>query len=159
MTAEHRQYLQDDLRAIKVERAFAGSLETIACYWEIGQRLAQDEAFQKATEERGAISYLGGLAKDLGWSKMTLHRGWLFFRKFPDLELDQGYDKLLDAFPKEGKAISWRKIVHNYLPEAPRDEREGKRSKAKKAAEYSEGQIGQPWTATTHDELCRALGL
>jgi ssDNA-binding Zn-finger/Zn-ribbon topoisomerase 1 len=57
------------------------------------------------------------IALDTGVSELTITRSVKFFEKFPDI------NKL-----PEGKAISWHKVVNDYLPDSKR-ERKPKKEK------------------------------
>jgi len=153
-TTQDLEYLIADLTAIKTERGWRASQEVIAAHWEIGQRIAADTGYQNAVESRTSTSYLDSLTCYLGWSATVLHRSVAFFNKFPNLELDQGFDRLYEAFPSDGKALSWRKICSDYLPDTPQAK---SLPPASKAAEYSRSRVGQVWKQEDHNTLMSLL--
>lgn len=98
--------LVDDCKAIVTERLYRSRQEVIEGWHEVGERIATDENYKKHAHGNGEIKKQ--LAVDIGASVQTLYYAIQFFEKFPTLET-------LNKLP-EGKNLSWRKIVKNYLP-------------------------------------------
>jgi hypothetical protein len=113
---EHRdwewyEHLVSDVQAIITERLYRSRQEIIEGWWEVGQRITNDEHYRRYAD--GNVQALQKLANDLGRSLSALYYALQFFRQYPDLPA------ALDTF-EEGKNISWKKITVLYLP-APKE--------------------------------------
>ncbi len=93
---EWYQNLIDDCKTIITERRFNACWEVIQCKWEIGD-------FKRVKIYGKKI--VQGLAESLKVSERDVWYCIQFRKKYPDL----------NNLP-EGKAISWTKIVNEYLP-------------------------------------------
>jgi N6-adenosine-specific RNA methylase IME4 len=109
---EWYQNLVDDCQTIMVERGYRARMEVIEGYHELGERICTDINFKKYAKGRGEA--VNNLAKDIGLSSVTLYFTMQFYDRWPVLS------NALETF-KEGKNISWHKIVNKYLP-APKKE-------------------------------------
>ena len=105
--------LVDDCKAIITERLYRSRQEIIECWHEVGERITTDVYYQKYA--KGNVERQRKLAEDIGKSLQSLYFAIQFYSKFPVLS------NALETF-KEGKNISWFKIVNKYLPELPKDE-------------------------------------
>ena len=114
-TSQWYQNLVDDCKTIIVERKFNASWEVIQCKWEVGDRILQDHGeFERAKIYGDKI--VQHVAQSLSCSPRDIWYCLQFRKKYPDL----------NTLP-EGKAISWRRIVNEYLPEKDKvDEQECK---------------------------------
>ncbi len=99
--------LVEDCRATITERTFNATSEIIELKWELGNRILADLLhYERAPYGEKLI---GNLAVDLGISAADLYRCVDFRKQFESVRVV--WEKL-----PEGKAITWRKIVHHYLP-------------------------------------------
>ena len=104
---EWYQNLVDDCQTIIVERGYRARMEIIEGYHELGERIETDIKFKKYTKGRGEA--INQLADDIKISVRTLYYATQFYEKWPELS------NAFETF-KEGKNISWFKIVKKYLP-------------------------------------------
>ena len=105
--------LVEECRAIIIERGFRARTEIIIAKSEIGQRISEDSLYKK--HGKGNRIFLLRLAVDIGISYSELNRCIQLYEKFG--VFSHSLSSPWDTF-KEGKAISWWKIVHKYLPTA-----------------------------------------
>jgi len=91
--------LLEDVKSILVEHEFTARWARILQYHQTGQRILQD---QNKAPLKDLVS---GVSRDLNVKPRTIYRAVQFAKQYPDL----------NQLP-EGKAISWTKIVHKYLP-------------------------------------------
>lgn len=98
--------LVSDCKAIVTERLYRSRQEIIEGWHEVGQRIATDQNYQKAS--KGNLKLRQKLAEDIGKSVQSLYFAIQFYEKFPVLS------NALETFP-EGKNISWYKITNKYL--------------------------------------------
>jgi hypothetical protein len=107
----------EELKAIIVEGEFNSRWSLLETYHEVGKYIS--ESHRDNYEQ---------IAEDAGVSELTITRSVRFYEKFPDM------NKL-----PEGKAISWHKVVNDYLPDA-------KRERKKKEKIITCPKCGHQWT-------------
>ena len=99
--------------------------------WKIGQRITR-EIYKFQRGEYGTKT-LDNLAEDLKVSTSHLYHCINFYKKFPN------YNTVIKL-----KCYSWRYIVHNLLPEHPREKKEVKKINTfivKKLEKWKKGDI------------------
>lgn len=102
---EWYETLVEDCKSIITEAVFTSRWALVQGYWEVGQRIREEEGLKKwAQKEAGRV--LQDLAKDLNVSTRTLHYSLQAYDKYPNL----------DTIP-EGKNITWNKLITKYLPQ------------------------------------------
>ncbi len=101
--------LVSDCRAIVVERGFNSRFETILGKWELGERVATDDNFNK--HGKGNQAVVAGIAADVGCSASDLYHCVQFYEQYP-----KGVKSALDGLG-EGKNVSWYRIVQQHLGE------------------------------------------
>lgn len=110
LNEEWFQALIEDCRDTIVEKRFIIAEELIKMKWEIGDRILEDtEKFEEMGISGRQI--IVTVSKALNCSERELYRCIQFRKKYPDL----------NNLP-EGKAITWHKIVNQYLSDKPRDD-------------------------------------
>jgi len=104
--ARNEEYTEfiEELKAIIVEGEFNSRWSLLETYHEVGRFIVES---QRDNYEQ--------IAEDSGVSEMTISRSVRFYEKFPDM------NKL-----PEGKAISWHKVVNDYLPDVKRERKKKK---------------------------------
>lgn len=96
--------LIDDCKVIIVEHEYRSRLEIIEGYHELGKRiLEENDNFDRAKIYGEKI--VEHLANSLSISERTIRRAIKLVKEYPTQQA------VLDAFKKEGKVISWSKIV------------------------------------------------
>jgi len=111
--------LIEDLMAIIVEKVWASREEFMTCWWLVGERINKEKGNFKKTGLETKREIIQKIAKDLGKSDRTVYYAWKFYLKCPKKE---NFETALQSFivkkeVKEGKNLSWHKIVRNYLSE------------------------------------------
>ena len=111
--------LIEDLMAIIVEKVWASREEFMTCWWLVGKRIDKEKGNFKKTGLETKREIIQKIAKDLGKSDRTVYYAWKFYLKCPKKE---NFETALQSFivkkeVKEGKNLSWHKIVRNYLSE------------------------------------------
>jgi len=160
LDAEQYDALLNDCQAIWTERGLWARLEYLAAKWQIGERIAQDPQYAKLKGGNGCESITKRLAQDIQWSPSEIYRCVQFYEQFSTLSLGDGTpEALLDAFPEDGKAISWTRVKEKYLPEHKDDK--PKRHKVDKDAIERLGldRVTQEWREEDQDRLVEMLGL
>jgi hypothetical protein len=102
------EHLVEDCKAIITESVFASRWALVQGYWEIGQRIREDDNFKKYA--KGNESSLTDLSKNIGIGQRDLYRSLQLYDKYPNI----------DEIP-EGKNISWNKLITKYLPQETED--------------------------------------
>ena len=106
------QSLVDDCVAIITESVHISREILIRGHHALGGRIVNDKYYQWNARGNGAT--LQSLSKSTGIQERTLYRAIQFYREYPDL------DKFLNE-AKEGKNLSWNKIITNYLTDGKPD--------------------------------------
>lgn len=101
------QSLVDDCRSIITEAVFTSRWALVEGYHMLGERIVTDAEFQR--HAKGNKSLFATVAQNLGVSDRTIYYAVQFYEKFPDL-----------ALVPEGKNITWKKLITEYLTE-PKD--------------------------------------
>lgn len=109
LTKDWYKLLVDDCKAIITEQYFIHNWALVECYWSIGKRIREDINFQKFA--KGNQSSLSRVSKNIGVSERNLYRAIQAYDKYPDI----------NEIP-EGKNITWKKLVNDYLPEPKKEE-------------------------------------
>jgi len=95
--------LVEDCKAIVTEAVFTSRWALVQGYWELGQRIREDENFKKYA--KGNESSLTDLSKNIGVGHRDVYRAVQLHEKYPNI----------NDIP-EGKNITWNKLVTKYLP-------------------------------------------
>lgn len=114
LTEKWYSYLVEDCQAILTEGEFTARWTIIQTYHELGTRILEDYDYVK---EIGVDKFINGVAEDINKSKRTVYYALQFAQTYPDLDKLPG-----------GKAVSWHRIVHEYLGEK-KDEKKPKMQK------------------------------
>lgn len=94
--------LIEDCQGILTEGGFVARMSRVEVYHTLGGRIIEDTFYKEF--EKGNTKFLADLAKNIGTSTRTIYYAVKFYQLFPDL-----------ALLKEGKDLSWSKIVEKYL--------------------------------------------
>lgn len=111
-TQDWYENLVSDCHAIITERVTNSKVELLTGYAEVGERIFNDENYQKSAH--GNQEFVDRLFRDIGIGKSTGYKCLQFYEKFI-----QSYKKIEEgiAHLPEGKNISWTRIVNKYLPD------------------------------------------
>lgn len=126
-TNEWYEALVEECKAIITEAVFTSRWALVEGYWTLGKTLREEENIK--WHAKGSESFLQDLADNLNISIRTLHYALQAYDKFPELS----------KIP-EGKAISWNKLITQYLPE-PKKEKTPKLPEGKFNVIYAD----PPW--------------
>lgn len=107
--------LLEDLNSIIVQRIKNSRIELILAYGEMGERIFNDELYQKYG--KGNQGFIRTLAKDSGRSYSTIQRAIQFYEKY---QIVSPTSESWMVF-EEGENISWHKIKTKYLPSVPKE--------------------------------------
>ncbi len=111
LKSDEYKSLMDDCRSAFVEMVYGWKMDFILMHGRIGQRVYTDKLYKKF--KKGTGGFLRQLAKDIKMSHQELYESIEFYKRFGIVnEKSAGWDKF-----KEGKNLSWNKIVNLYLRE------------------------------------------
>jgi len=111
----------EELRAIIVETLFNSRIELIKGKWEIGKLIEENVGnFNRAEIYGEKINEK--IAKSLKCSDREIRSCRQFFRVFSEKYKTKDVETVFPHLP-EGKNISWRKIVHKYLPSSKEEQK------------------------------------
>ncbi len=114
---ESDQYkaLVEDCNSTRTEMIYAWRIDFIIMHGVIGQRIFTDPLYGKF--KKGNFLFIGRLARDIKMSHQELYESIEFYKRYGIVsEKSEGWDRF-----KEGKNISWNKIVTLYL-RGPKEE-------------------------------------
>lgn len=117
ITQEWYQYLIEECQAILDKAIFNSRQEIIIGYWELGERIRTDENLIKYA--KGNHSFLNDLANNIGINERTLYHALAFYDQFNNI------GKFLST-AKEGKNLSWNKVITEYLPQVEKSPKKKK---------------------------------
>jgi len=133
--------LLEDLRDIITERGFNASWELILGKWEIGKRILEEHPnFERKYIYGKEIAKI--IAESLGRSRRDIYRCIKFARKYPNL----------NTLP-EGKAITWNKIIRNYLSNNKGEEKNEEFNKKSKSGGVDREKIDNSINSLEKKEL------
>lgn len=99
----------DEIKGILTEGEFNARWTLLEAYYQVGKIIET----LIGIHDMGVSELTASLAVKTGKSERNLYYALKMVRKYPTI------NKL-----PEGKAISWNKMVHKYLPESPKEEKE-----------------------------------
>ena len=96
--------LIDDCKGLVTEAEFNSRWTLIVAYHAVGERIVEEKP---NFEQVGVKNINSVVAEAMNRSTRHVQRCVQFYKKYPDLDKLPG-----------GKAVSWRKVVNEYLPES-----------------------------------------
>lgn len=127
-TQEWYQYLIESCQAILIERGYNAKVERMLCYGEVGERISNDENYQKFIHGNG--EFVQKLFSDIGISQSEGYRAiqWYEYAKAKNIKkgfaewrnFEQMFNNIAGEFP-EGKSLSYSIVKSKYLPASSKE--------------------------------------